>query len=78
MSQHYVDPNSVRLGVAPHTSRRLVKIIEQDGQIVPVLVRTDNNGFYVDDQYQADRVFVFRQLKWPTILVEDSWSDSDL
>ena len=76
--QHYVDPNTVELRKSPHTSRILIRILEKDGQIVPVLVRKDGEVFYVDDQYQADRVAAFRQLGWPTILVEDEWSDEDL
>lgn len=79
MSQHYVDPNTVELRIKAYNSRLLRSTLERDGQIVPVLVKQDSAGnYYVDDQFQADRVLCFRELLWPTILIETNWTVDDL
>ena len=79
MSQYYVDPNTVEIRCKAYNSKTLRLILEDQGQIVPILVRKDIDGtFYVDDQRQADRVLCCRELLWPTILIEDKWTEDDL
>lgn len=78
--QYYVDPIGVFTPEGTRNpTRSLRRILERDGQIVPVLVRRlDGGTFMAADRNQGIRVLAFRDLGWPTILIEDSWSPEDL
>jgi hypothetical protein len=85
MTQYYVNPQDVEIDPAlgrVYAGRRLRAIIDRDGQIVPVLVHREVIGddvlFTVSDRMQAERVDAFRIAGWPTILVEDEWTEDDL
>lgn len=78
--QNYVRPDEVQ--VPPGTrrpTRSLLRILERDGQIVPLLVLpTDDDSWIAADSWQGERVLALRELQWPTILIEDEWSHDDL
>jgi hypothetical protein len=81
LSQHYVSPFDVGDPWAgtPRVSKRLLDILERDGQIVPLLVRDEGDSFVVaNDIIQRERLHALRHLAWPTILVETAWKQSDL
>jgi len=80
VAQYYVNPDDVEVDLVTNIrpSRRLIRILERDGQIVPVLVRNHDGRFIVTNFTQAERVLAFRELKWPTILIEDNWTEDDL
>jgi hypothetical protein len=86
--QHYPSPFDVAVPEAtPRPTRRLRAIIERDGLIVPILVRTylrtgsdgrDRSYFCAADGLQGERVLACRELGWDSILVETSWTKDDL
>lgn len=77
--QYYVPPQDVKVPTdTPRPSRRLRSILERDGQIVPLLVHRAGCGWIAADRWQGERVLALRDLQWPTILIEDEWSDDDL
>lgn len=79
MSQHYVDPDEVDVPDGSRPSKSLRRILIAQGQIVPCLVRPGDNGrWQAADQWQGDVVLACRELEWPTILVEDDWTEDDL
>lgn len=79
MTQHYVDPFSVRIPADTHVSQLKKRCVKEDGQIVPVLVTTlDDGSFVAADPWQAETVKVIRELCWPAMLVETEWTPGDL
>jgi hypothetical protein len=79
VTQNYVPLGDVQVPPGtPRPSRRLLSILERDGQIVPLLVRLRDGGWIAADHLQGERVLALRELQWPTILIEDTWSSHDL
>lgn len=74
--QSYPDPYKVSVPEGtPNPSKKLKKVLEREGQIVPLLVTPDLEAA---DKWQGERVLALRELGFPTILVEDSWEKEDL
>jgi hypothetical protein len=73
-------------GWAARPSRSLLRILDRDGQIVPLLVvavpfgelEGDGVRFVCTDSRQAERLGALRELGWDTVLVETEWSVDDL
>jgi len=82
MSQHYVAPRDIDDPWAGRArpSRLQFRALEVDGQIVPLLVTGNpRDGFTVaNDIFQRERLVALRELDWPTVLVETSWTEDDL
>ena len=77
--QYYVPPTDVQVPAdTPRPSRFLVRTLARDGQIVPLLVTNEGTGWTAADRWQGERVLALRELQWPTILIEDEWTDDDL
>ena len=81
MSQDYVNPHDIVVP-AEHAERRpsrsLLRILARDGQIVPLLVTRLDGRYVTADTWQSERVLALRELGWPTVLVEDEWTEDDL
>ena len=81
MSQHYVDPNRVFVTeVRESNVKRIMKLLQEQGQIVPILVEPTADAEYDwqimtnaedPDPYAEARVMAVRRLGWETILVDD-------
>jgi hypothetical protein len=82
MSQHYPKPDEVAIPMkfwpSAYGVKRIKKIIEKDGLIVPILVRVDSEGFVAADLWQAERVLACREIGFETLLVETDWTEEDL
>jgi len=67
---------------AARPSASLRRILERDGQIVPLLVtehvREGEVRYVATDSRQAERLGALRQLGWDTVLVETDWCEDDL
>lgn len=73
----YVDPNKVIL--EEHTNRRdvgnQVKLLNKQGQIVPLVAKETTNGWVVNDSdypYATAQVEAAIELGWSTIILTDS------
>lgn len=86
MSQHYVPPAEVNFPAGREPTgpakKNVVRILERDGQIVPLLVHprlSENDPFIVaSDWNQIERLHALKEMAWPTILIEDRWELDDL
>lgn len=77
--QRYIDPNKVGTVKLrwPYEVRRMKVILEQQGQIEPLIVKPSTDMDYewvvdLTENHMGDAiVYAARELDWPTILVED-------
>jgi hypothetical protein len=81
MAQHYVRPEDVQVPdeTIAWPSPKLLKYIERDGLIVPILVvRVGEKFFVAADKFHGERVLACLELNYETILIEDEWTEEDL